>query len=87
MSEIEEVRQLFHGAVGMTGIREPSVRVPEFIKEGVNHGFDSGKPLRGRVLEELGDQVNGVRVSLTEYLVRSVSSQTKNWRVFICPPY
>lgn len=67
--EFKEVRQLLHGAVGVTGIREPGVRVPELIKEGVNHGLDCGKPLRGRVLEQLGNQVNGVGISLTENLV------------------
>ena len=41
VSELEKVRHVLRGTVGMAGIRQLDVRVPELVEEWVHHGLDS----------------------------------------------
>lgn len=66
--EVEQLGQILSRAAGVTRIGESSIGVPKFIEERVNHGVDSRETLSRSILEELGNKINRVRVSLTEHL-------------------
>lgn len=66
--EVVEGRQIPHSAIGVTGVRQTCAGIPQLIKEGVHHGVNGRKSLRRCVLEQLGDQVNGVGVGFAEDL-------------------
>ena len=68
MSEIEQLRQIPCGAVGMARIWKPGLRIPQLVEEGLHHGVDRGEALGGGVLQELRDQINRGRVSFPENL-------------------
>lgn len=54
----------------MARIGEPTIRSPELIKEGVNHGLDSRETLGRGVLEKSRDQLNRIWGRFTKYLDR-----------------
>lgn len=69
VSEVVQLRHITSGSVGVTRVWETRVRVPQLVKEGVYHRIDSRKTLSWRVLEEFGDQIDRVGISLSEHLV------------------
>lgn len=56
----------------MPRIREHGVLVAELVEEGVDHRIDRSQTLRRRVLEQLGDEINRIRVGLAEHLAEGV---------------
>jgi hypothetical protein len=66
--EVEQLRHVLGGTSRVARIGESSAGVSQFIEEGVDHGFNGGQTLCRRVLEELGDKINGTWVGLAEDL-------------------
>lgn len=67
--EVEEIREVSHLASAMSRVRQFRGRSTKFVKERVHHGVHSRLSLSWRVLEQSGDQVNGIGVGLAEDLV------------------
>lgn len=72
VSEVKEVGQVSQLTSSMAGIGQLSVGIPEFVEEGVYHGVDGSLTLGWCVLQQSGDEVNGVSISLSEDLVEGV---------------
>ncbi len=70
--KVKQGRKILHLASPVPRIGEPRVGVPELVEEGMHHGIHGGKTLSRRVLEQAGDQVDGIGVGLTEHLVERV---------------
>jgi hypothetical protein len=74
-----EVVKFWHiprGAVGVTRVRQTSAWVPQLIEEGVDHGINGRQPLSRRVFQQLGDQIDRIRIGLPEHLyMRKLGSQ------------
>ena len=68
MVEVVESGQITHSAVGVTRVRQTGAGVSQLVEEGVHHGVNGGETLRWCVFEQLGDQVDSVRVSFAEDL-------------------
>lgn len=68
MGEVEQLRKIPCGAVGVTRIWKTCLRVPQFVEEGLHHGIDCRESLCGRVLQQLRDQVDRARISFPEHL-------------------
>lgn len=66
--EVEELRHVLGGTSRVARVRESGVGVSQLVEEGVNHGFNGGQTLCRRVLKELGNEIDGTRVSLAEDL-------------------
>ena len=78
LCEIEETRHLLGSTVGVAGIREAASGMAELVEERVTHSVNRGQTLSGGVLEESGDQVNGISRGLTENLARLISFGARN---------
>ena len=66
--EVEELRHVLGGTSRVARVGESGVGVSQLVEEGVNHGFNGGQTLCRRVLKELGNEIDGTRVSLAEDL-------------------
>lgn len=53
--EIEEGRKILGTSIGMTRVGQARSRIPNLIKEGVDHGVNGRQALSRGVLEQLGD--------------------------------
>lgn len=71
--EIEETRHRLGTTIGVARIREAGSGMAELIKERVTHSVNGGQTLSGGVLEESGDEINGISRGLTEHLTRQIS--------------
>ena len=69
MSKVVQLRQITSRSVGVTRVWQACAWIPQLIEEGVYHGINSGKTLGRRVLEQFGDQIDRVGISLSEHLV------------------
>ena len=49
----------------------------ELIEERVAHGVNRGQTLSGGILEESGDEINGISRGLTENLTRQISYRAR----------
>jgi len=67
--EIEQSRHIFDLASRMARIWESSVWIAELIKERMHHSINRGKSLSWSVLEETGNELDGIIVSFAENLV------------------
>lgn len=70
--KVEQRRQVLENARRVSRIREFGAGITELIEEGVNHGINGTQALSGRVLKELGDQVQSVCICLPEDLAEGV---------------
>ena len=70
--EVEEDGHLLDRAVGVARVWETRARVAQLVEEWVHHGVDRRQTLGRCVLEQAGDEVDGVGVSLAEDLVEWV---------------
>jgi hypothetical protein len=52
----------------MTRVWQAGARIPQLIKEWVDHGIDGRKTLCGRIFEQFRDQIDRIRVSLPKHL-------------------
>lgn len=68
VGECEQLGKVLAGSSRVTRVGESRVWVPQLIEEGVHHGVNGGQSLSGSVLEQLGDQVDRIRICLTENL-------------------
>lgn len=75
--EVEELRHVLGGASWVARIRESGVGISQLIEEGVNHGFNGGQALCRRVLEELGNEIDGTGIGLAEDLLKCVSGNSR----------
>lgn len=66
--EVVESRQIPYSAVGVAGVRQTCVGIPQLVEEGVHHGVDGGQSLRRCVLQQLRDQIDSVGVGFAENL-------------------
>jgi len=66
--EVKEFRHVLGGTSWVARIRESGVRISQLVEEGMNHGFNGGQTLRRRVLEKLGNEIDGTGISLAEDL-------------------
>jgi hypothetical protein len=69
--EVEQRGELSWPSVLMAGIWKTRRRVPQLVEEWMYHGLDGGQPLRGCVLQELGNEIDGGCVRFAEYLKKS----------------
>ena len=56
--EVEKLRHILGCSARVTGIRESGVGIPQLVKEGMDHSFNSRQTLRRSVFEKLGNKVN-----------------------------
>lgn len=70
--EVKEDGHLLDRAVGVARIWETRARVTQLVEEWVHHGVDRRETLGRCVLEQAGDEVDGIGVSLAEDLVEWV---------------
>lgn len=68
MREVEQDWQILAASGRVTRVGESRVRIPQFIKEWMNHGVHSRQSLSRRVLKQARDQVDRIWVRLTEHL-------------------
>jgi hypothetical protein len=66
--KVVEFWHIPRGAVGVTRVWQTSAWVPQLIEEGVNHGVDGRQPLSRGVFQQLGDQIDRIRIGLPEHL-------------------
>lgn len=66
--EVEQLGHLLGASVGVTRVRETALRVTELIKEWMAHCIDRRKTLSWSILEECGNELNGVIGCLAEDL-------------------
>jgi hypothetical protein len=69
VSKVVQLRQITSRSVGVTRVWQACAWIPQLIEEGVYHGINSGKTLGRRVLEQFGDQIDRVGISLSEHLM------------------
>lgn len=72
VSEVKEIWQVSQLTSSMTRIRQLSVRIPELVEEGMYHCVDGSLTLSWCVLEQSGDEIDSIGVSLSEDLVEGV---------------
>lgn len=70
--EVEEDWEILESTAWVTRIWELGGWVAKLVEEWMNHGVGSGQALSWCVLEEAGDEVNGVRVCLSEDFIEWV---------------
>jgi hypothetical protein len=70
VGKVVERGQVPHGSVGVARVGQAGVGVPQLVEEGVHHGVNGRQSLGRCVLEQLGDEVDCVVVSLAEHLSR-----------------
>lgn len=75
MSEVEQLRKIPSGSVGVTRVWKPCLRIPQLVKEGLYHGVDSREALGWRVLQKLRDEIDSAGVSFPEHLSKSACAQ------------
>src|SRR5690242_4155109 len=68
MVEVVEGRQIPHSAIRAPGVGQTCAGIPQLIEEGMHHSVNGRTSLRRCVLEQLGDQVDGVGVGFAEDL-------------------
>lgn len=66
--EVEESGQVLGRVVVVSRVGEPSSRIPQFVEEGMAHGFNGRQPLGRSVFQEGRDEVNGLWGCLAEDL-------------------
>lgn len=69
-SKVKQRREILELSGLVPRIGELGAGVPELVEERVHHGIDCPEALRRCVLEQLGNKVNSVAVSLAEHLVK-----------------
>lgn len=70
--EVEEDGHILDRTVGVARVWQTRARVAQLVEEWVHHGVDRRQTLSRCVLEQAGDEVDGVGVSLAEDLVEWV---------------
>lgn len=73
--KVEQLWQVLATAIGVTRIRKAGVGIPQLIEERVNHRLDRRETLSRSVFKQLGDQIDGVGVSLPKDL-ETISTDT-----------
>jgi len=68
MCEVEKLGQLLCRTVCVARIGQPCVGVTQLVEEWMNHCIDGRQSLCRCVLEELGDQIDGIWLCLAEDL-------------------
>lgn len=68
MRKVVQLWQITNRPVRVTRVGQAGVGISQLVEEGVDHGINRRKTLCGSVLEQLGDQVDGVGVRLPENL-------------------
>lgn len=68
VSEVEQLRKIPCGTVGVARVWEPCLRIPQLVEEGLDHGVDGRQALRWRVLQKLRDEVDSAGVGFPEHL-------------------
>lgn len=66
--KIKKLGKILEGTGLVPGVWEFGIGVPELVEEGLDHRIDGTQPLRRRVLEESGDQVDSISICLAEHL-------------------
>ena len=69
VGKVVQLRQIASRSIGVTRVWQTCGWIPQLIEKGVYHGIDRRKTLCGRVLEQFGDQIDRVGISLSEHLV------------------
>lgn len=72
LGEIKQVGQILENTRGVTRVGQLRAGIPQLIEEGVDHGVDRTQTLCRGVLEQLGNEVKRVLVSLAEDLAERV---------------
>lgn len=67
--EVEERWQVPDSSSVVPRVGKFGARVAKVIEEGMDHGVDRGKALRGGILKKAGDEVDSISVGLLENLV------------------
>lgn len=70
--EVEEGRKVLDLAVRVTRVWKARVWIAQFVEERVHHGVDGRQALGWCVLEQAGDEIDGIAISLAEDLVERV---------------
>ena len=66
--EIKKIGELPCCPGGMTRVRQPSIRIPQLVEEGLDHSINGRQSLGRRVLKKGGNEVDGVVGRFPEYL-------------------
>lgn len=72
VSKVKEIWQVSQLTSSVTGIWQLSGGIPELVEEGVYHGVDGSLTLGWRILQQSGDEIDSIGVSLSEDLVEGV---------------
>ena len=67
--EVKQGGKIPDWAIHIPGIWQLGVGITKLVKERVAHGFHSRQTLSWGVFEQLRDEVNRLRASLTEHLM------------------
>lgn len=66
--KVVQLWKVASGTIRVTRVGQAGAWIPQLVKEGMDHGIDSGETLCGSVFEQLGDEIDGIRISLAEDL-------------------
>jgi hypothetical protein len=87
MGKVVQLRQIASRSVGVTRVWQAGAWIPQLIEEGVYHSINSRKTLCWRVLEQLGDQIDRIGISLSEHLVYVNNKYTATGDELLNVPY
>ncbi len=73
--EVEEGGKILQRPIGVARIGQLGVRIPQLIKERMAHGLDRRETLSRGILEETGDEVDGIWRSFAEDLSYQISER------------
>lgn len=71
-SKVEEFRKITKLTRSMSGIGQLGLGITQLVEEGVDHGVDGRLSLCRGIFEQLGDEIDGVGISLAEDLAEGV---------------
>ena len=71
-SEVEQCWEILQLTSLVPRVRQLRAWVPQLVEERMDHGVDSAESLGRGVLEELGNEIDCVRIGLAENLIERV---------------
>ena len=71
-SEIEQGRKILELSCLVPRVGELGARITQLVKERVNHGVDGRKAFCGCILEQAGNEIDGICIRLSEDLVEGM---------------
>jgi hypothetical protein len=68
VGKVVQLRHVSSGSVRVTRVWQAGARIPQLIEERVNHSVDGRQTLCWRVFEQFRDQIDRIRIGLSEHL-------------------